>query len=68
MDADGSILRRLTITYGIWEQQPRFSADGRSLLFGTSTKLFVKRVDANGRRPLGRGWDADWRASSGPRA
>ena len=60
MNRDGTNPRRLTITHRIFEAQPRWSSDGTRLLFGTSTKLYVKRIDANGREPLGRGWDADW--------
>jgi Tol biopolymer transport system component len=61
MDAAGVNVRRLTITPGVWEQLPRFSDDGERLLFGTSTNLYERRLDRNGRVHLGRGWDADWR-------
>lgn len=58
---DGMNVRRLTRTPGVWEQLPRFSDDGERLLFGTSTNLYERRLDRNGRTHIGRGWDADWR-------
>jgi TolB protein len=61
IDPDGRNARRLTITPGVWEQLPRFSDDGEELLFGTSTNLYHRRLDRQGRTRIGRGWDADWR-------
>jgi TolB protein len=61
IDVDGRNIRRLTRTPGVWEQLPRFSDDGERLLFGTSTNLYERRLDRNGRTHIGRGWDADWR-------
>jgi Tol biopolymer transport system component len=60
---DGTRERQITRTpsrhYN--ENEPRFSSDGRSILYTHDGRVAVIAVDGSGRRELGRGESADWR-------
>jgi TolB protein len=58
---DGSGERRLTRTPGATEDGPRFSGDGKRLLYVRDGRVVVARADGRFARELGRGTAADWR-------
>ena len=61
IDIDGRNERRLTRTPRFDEASPRFSFDGRRLLFVRNGRLIVARADGRDAHDLGAGAAADWR-------
>jgi Tol biopolymer transport system component len=57
---DGKNERRLTRS-SLWEEQPRFSRDGKRILFVADGRVFVMNADRGNPRELGAGSSADWR-------
>jgi TolB protein len=57
---DGKGERRITTTPDTNEVNPRFSRDGRSLLYTHEGRVATMRADGSGVRELGAGGAADW--------
>jgi Tol biopolymer transport system component len=61
VDRNGRNGRRITRTPHANEQSPRFSRDGRRLLYVHEGRVAMMNVDGTGVRELGFGTAADWR-------
>jgi len=61
IDSNGANERRLTDTPDVEEQFPRFSRDGRRILYVHRGGVAHMRADGSDARELGAGTSADWR-------